>query len=255
MDKRYANFITAVFLVAGRGTRISKLTNNPKCLLKINNQSLITSNIKKLIHFGIKNFVIVTGFKKKLIIDHLKMYEKNKKINIKYIDNKFYISKGNSYSLLLGLKNVKSRQCIFLDGDVVIKSEILKKFIYFNKKNSALVGKGSVKDVECAKVFINKKKKIRYMIDKVLAGKEILKNHFFLGEAIGLIKLNKKYRERLISVLNLFLSKKKNYKKNWEKPLNEFMKNFNLDYLYTNSQKWIEIDDKKDYETAKKIFR
>ena len=32
------------------------------------------------------------------------------------------------------------------------------------------------------------------------------------------------------------------------------MKNFNLDYLYTNSQKWIEIDDKKDYETAKKYL-
>ena len=31
-----------------------------------NNQSLITSNIKKLIHFGIKNFVIVTGFKKEI---------------------------------------------------------------------------------------------------------------------------------------------------------------------------------------------
>ena len=59
------------------------------------------------------------------------------KINIKYIDNKFYISKGNSYSLLLGLKNVKSRQCIFLDGDVVIKSEILKNSFILIKKFSS----------------------------------------------------------------------------------------------------------------------
>ena len=32
------------------------------------------------------------------------------------------------------------------------------------------------------------------------------------------------------------------------------MKNYDLDYLYTKSEKWIEIDNKKDYEKAKKIF-
>ena len=92
------------------------------------------------------------------------------------------------------------------------------------------------------------------MIDKALAGKEILDNHSFLGEAIGLIKLDNNYRKKFIITLKEFLSKKKNYKKNWEKPLNEFMENYNLDYLYTKTKKWIEIDNKKDYENAKKIF-
>ena len=156
--------------------------------------------------------------------------------------------------MLLGLKNVNRGPCIFLDGDIVLHENALKNFILYNKKNSALVGKGSIKDVECAKVFINKKNKIKYMIDKALAGKEILDNHSFLGEAIGLIKLDNNYRKKFITILKEFLSKKKNYKKNWEKPLNEFMENYNLDYLYTKTKKWIEIDNKKDYEKAKKIF-
>ena len=254
MDKRYLSHLTAVFLVAGRGTRISKLTKNPKCLLKIKKKTLIELNIKKLIKFGVKHFVIVLGFKKKLIIDHLKVFKNEKKNNIKYIVNKSYISKGNSHSLFLGLKNVNRGACIFLDGDIVLHENALKNFILYNKKNSALVGKGSIKDVECAKVFINKKNKIKYMIDKALAGKEILDNHSFLGEAIGLIKLDNNYRKKFITILKEFLSKKKNYKKNWEKPLNEFMENYNLDYLYTKTKKWIEIDNKKDYEKAKKIF-
>lgn len=254
MDNRHQSLLTAVFLVAGSGSRISKLTKNPKCLLRIKNKTLLELNIKKLIKFGVKNFIIVMGFKKKIIINHIKALSKEKKINIKYIDNKSYISKGNSHSLFLGLKSIKVGPCIFLDGDIILHSNILKKFIVFNKKNSALVGKGSIKDVECAKVFINKKNKIKYMIDKTLAGKEITKSHNFLGEAIGVIKLDNNYRNKFIKILKKFLSKKENFKKNWEKPLNEFMKNCDLDYLFTKSEKWIEIDDKKDYEKAKKIF-
>ena len=254
MDKRHQSLLTAVFLVAGSGTRISKLTKNPKCLLKIKNKTLIELNIEKLIKFGVKNFIIVMGFKKKLIIDHIKTLKNEKKINIKYIDNKSYISKGNSHSLFLGLKSMKRGPCIFLDGDIILHSDILKKFIVFNRKNSALVGKGSIKDIECAKVFINKKNKIKYMIDKVLASKEIMNSHNFLGEAIGLIKLDNNYKNKFIKILKNFFFKKKNFKKNWEKPLNEFIKNYDLDYLYTKSEKWIEIDNKKDYEEAKKIF-
>ena len=141
-----------------------------------------------------------------------------------------------------------------MDGDIVLNLNILKKFVDFSKKNSALVGKGNIKDAECAKVFVNKNNMIKYMIDKTLASKEILNNHKFLGEAIGVIKLDDKYKNKFIKILKKFLLKKKNFKKNWEKPLNEFMRNSNLDYFFTKSKKWIEIDSKRDYEQAKKIF-
>ena len=82
-----------------------------------------------------------------------------------------------------------------------------------------------------------------------------MKNFTFLGEAIGIIKLSDNYKNKFIKILQKFLSKKKNYKKNWEKPLNEFLLHYNLDYEFTKSDKWIEIDNKKDYLKAKKSFR
>ena len=81
------------------------------------------------------------------------------------------------------------------------------------------------------------------MIDKTLAGKEITKSHNFLGEAIGVIKLDNNYRNKFIKILKKYLSKKENFKKNWEKPLNEFMQNCDLDYL--GLKLILEIDDKK----------
>ena len=122
MDKRYQNLLTAVFLVAGRGTRILDYTDKPKCLLKLKQKTLIELNIEKFIKIGVSNFVIVIGYKKKLITDHLNEILANKKIKIKYINNKNFVSKGNSYSLLLGLQNVKKKFCVFLDGDIFLRN-------------------------------------------------------------------------------------------------------------------------------------
>ena len=75
-----------------------------------------------------------------------------------------------------------------------------------------------------------------------------------MGEAVGIIRLDNNYRKKLIFILNEFLGDKKNLKKNWENPLNIFMSKNNLDYFYTKSNKWIEIDNKQDYLKAKQIF-
>ena len=42
---------------------------------------------------------------------------------------------------------------------IFLSDKILKKFINSSQKNSALIGKGSLNDKECAKVFIDKNKK------------------------------------------------------------------------------------------------
>ena len=149
---------------------------------------------------------------------------------------------------------MENSKCIFLDGDIMIDFKILKHFLESKKINLALVGKGDISDKECAKVFINKHKKIKYMIDKKFAEQDVLVSSKFLGEAVGIIRLDNNYRKKLIFILNKFLGDKKNLKKNWENPLNMFMSKNNLDYFYTKSNKWIEIDNKQDYFKAKRIF-
>ena len=54
----------AIFLLAGFGKRISALTKNPKCLLKINNEKLILRNLRLLKKQKIKDITIVLGYKK-----------------------------------------------------------------------------------------------------------------------------------------------------------------------------------------------
>ena len=69
MDKKQnlINNHSAIFLLAGSGNRIAKLTKEPKCLLKINNQTIIDRNFRILKKLNIKKIILVLGFKKNLI--------------------------------------------------------------------------------------------------------------------------------------------------------------------------------------------
>ena len=59
----------------------------------------------------------------------------------------------------------------------------------------------------------------------------------------------------MIKNLNYFLKKKKNLKLNWEHFMNQFLVKNNIKYNKTFDNSWIEIDDKKDFIKAKKIFK
>ena len=251
MDQRKSKYPSVVILAAGRGTRISRFTKIPKSLLKIENEkTILETNIEKFIRLGVKKIIVVVGYKKKLFISILKKYKK--KIKIDVIHNKFYISKGNSYSLLLGLQRSDSSST-FIDGDIMIDFSILKNFFKFKKENIALVGKGHINDLECAKVFINKKKKIKYMIDKKLAGKNIERS-FISRRSRGIIKnLTNKAKKNLYLFLKNFLKKRK-LSKELGKPLNVFIEKNDLNFYFTKSNKWIEIDNKSDFLAAKLKF-
>ena len=61
------NKLSAIFLLAGFGKRISNITKDPKCLLKINKETLIDKNLNILKRLNIKDVTLVLGYKKELI--------------------------------------------------------------------------------------------------------------------------------------------------------------------------------------------
>ena len=119
--KKQINKTSAVLLLAGYGKRIASITSKPKCLLKINNQSIIERNLDILKELKVKNVTLVLGYKKELIKKEIVKFKKYFKFNYSY--NKNYRKFGNSYSLLIGLKKTKEKTIIF-DGDLIYSKKI-----------------------------------------------------------------------------------------------------------------------------------
>lgn len=241
--------ISALILVAGRGKRISKYTNKPKCLLKVKRRTILERNIDILLGFGFKNIYIVIGYKSKLIKKEINKLKR--KIKIKYVYNKKYKTHGNSYSLYLGLMKLNS-DVLFIDGDVIYDKKILYDYLKHTSSNSILIGKGNKNDVECGKVF-GTEKLVKRIIEKRIF-KE--KKHKFLGEAIGINKLNKKYIKYFIKFGKNVFKKKENLNLNWDTFYDSFLlKKLPMKFFFTSDNKWVEIDNYKDYKKAKKLIK
>ena len=99
-------------------------------------------------------------------------------------------------------------------------------------------------DVECAKVLLDKKGNVKKIIDKESIFQKF-ENLKFLGEAIGIIKLSKDHVKKLKKSLKNFISIKGKFKLKLGKGLNYFLQKNKLNYFFTKSKKWIEIDEKR----------
>lgn len=243
--------LSALILAAGYGSRISDVTNDPKSLLKINDKSLIEHHLEKLKAVGIRHLVVVTGYKRELIEAHLEKFKND--FEIVYAINDDYRIKGNTYSFFYGLEKTPGAFLLF-DADLIYETSILKDFIEDKIPNQILVGDASIDDIECSKAMVDENGFVRMTIDKRAVSEDERTKYQFAGEAIGILKYSKEYRDEMLKACAQFLSVPENISKNWEHVMNEFLLTHNMSIHHTKNEQWVEIDNKEDYERAKKLF-
>ena len=242
---------TALILAAGYGSRISDVTDAPKSLLKVNEKTLMDWHFEAWKKVGIKNVVVVTGYKREVLESYLSKF--NKDFDIQFSVNEDYRIKGNTYSFYYGLEKIHGDFLLF-DADLIYDPEILSSFIKDPTQNQILVGESSIDDIECAKAMLDEKGFVRLTIDKRAVSKEEREIYKFAGEAVGILKFSKSFRDDIFEACRKFLSDEKNISKNWEHVMNEFLLNHDMSIHQTISDRWVEIDNKEDLEKAKRLF-
>ena len=123
-----------VLLAAGKGSRLpSKYRNNPKCMVSINNKTILDHNNEFYNKFKFKT--IISGYKNNKLKNFIK------KNNFKNIINKKYKITNMVYSLF-ELKNIKSDQIVVCYSDIIFdkkkqKFDNIKKKLdkYLERKN------------------------------------------------------------------------------------------------------------------------
>jgi len=243
--------LTALILAAGYGSRISDVTDNPKSLLPVNGKPLMDWHFEAWKSVGIRNVVVVTGYKRDVLESYLEKFKKD--FDIHFAVNEDYRVKGNTYSFYYGLEKTQGDFLLF-DADLIYDTKILKSFIEDKTENQILVGESSIDDIECAKAMIDKDGFVRMTIDKRAVSSEERERFTFAGEAIGVLKFSKNYRDDMYNACEKFLSDEKNISKNWEHVMNEFLLNHDMSIHRAVSDRWVEIDNKEDLEKAKRLF-
>ncbi|PPR48325.1 MAG: Glucose-1-phosphate cytidylyltransferase [Alphaproteobacteria bacterium MarineAlpha5_Bin8] len=235
----------AVILAGGMGKRLRPITDvTPKPMAVINKSPFLDYLIKSLKDLGIKNVLILTGYKSEKIF---KRYNKLKSINISF-------SKGNINSLsgkrLINAYNKLDDYFLLMYGDNYCPINLARLINFYNKKKSLITltaysnrdGKGEYgfqNNVKVNKTGIVKSydnlKKNQYMncvnigyfiVNKIALNKSIKKNisfednimnKYIKKNKVSAFLTNKEYK--YITNFKSLMECEKYFKKNKIKPL------------------------------------
>jgi histidinol-phosphate/aromatic aminotransferase/cobyric acid decarboxylase-like protein/GTP:adenosylcobinamide-phosphate guanylyltransferase len=118
----------AVILAAGIGYRLLPITEEiPKCLVPVSGKSIISRAVYALLQNGIRDIVVVVGYKKEMIRNAL-LSEFEGRADFTFVENDIFDQTNNIYSLWLASKWFDD-DIILLESDVVFDPGILTSLI------------------------------------------------------------------------------------------------------------------------------
>jgi len=118
---------TALLLAAGTGSRLAPLTDKtPKCLIPVDEASILERLVDALRFYNFKRLVIVVGHQADSIRNFLGTRAEG--IDITYITSPVYKTTNNIYSLWLARKEI-DEPFLLIESDLVFDPEMLKDML------------------------------------------------------------------------------------------------------------------------------
>lgn len=114
---------TALLLAAGTGSRLAPLTDStPKCLITVNEISILERLVTSLQNHNFNRLVIVIGHQGECIRDYLGTRKGG--LDITYVTSSLYKTTNNIYSLWLA-REVIDEPFLLVESDLVFDTELL----------------------------------------------------------------------------------------------------------------------------------
>ena len=231
----------AVILAAGQGTRIRSVHGeHPKCLIEVDNTTILDHQLDSLSLAGIRDVAIVVGYEKEQIIDHVMNRRTNNRQRIHFIENPAFAISNNIYSLWLALEWLRGDSFIVLNADVIFDADILDIAVRSEVPISMIVDP-SWRD-ETMKVIIHG--------DRVLQMSKKISRERFSGTYIGITVFSKTIQSRFFDKMGTLISAGR---------VNDFFniavqelvdEGVHVGYTSTDGLAWAEIDDPTDLSFA-----
>lgn len=129
----------ALILASGTAQRLKPLTDTiPKCLVKVNGESILDRLIRQFSRAGIKEVVITTGPFEDKIKEAVRPY--SQQLNIKLVKNEIYDQTNYIYSIYRA-KEELNHNILLAHGDLLFEDQILTMLMAAAQKNVVVVRK------------------------------------------------------------------------------------------------------------------
>jgi choline kinase len=236
----------AVILAAGFGSRLGRHKgDDPKTLIKIGDRTLIDHILKTLKKNGVRNVIIITGYKREKIQEYLKgKYT----MDIKFVHNSDYETTNNIYSLYLAKEELSGGNFYIINSDVLFHERIFQNLHFSNKE-------GLILSVDLKKKLKEEDMKVIRMGDRITRISKEISLSEASGEYIGLSKVTEEAFKKLFRSIKEVISHKGTgvfYEEAFQHMIDS---GYWVTCESTRGLPWIEIDTVEDLKLAReKIF-
>lgn len=235
----------AIVLVAGYEPGLAPYSDEKhQCMFNLGAKTVLESLLEKLSRNGLEEVVLVVGHKSDIIKN--KISDKYDNIEIKYIENKNYLTTGVLYSLYLAREEL-NEDFLLIDGDMITEEDFISDLIKDKRENLMAVDfSNTVKEnIVVAKVINNKINEI---------GKHIKKlddNNF--ARFLGISKFSKDFGIKLKQQIEELVAQN-GKRRIYEEAVNNLLSEENVEIFNSRKYNWFEIDTIVEFEKAKKIY-
>ncbi len=236
----------AVILAAGIASRLRPLTDTtPKCLLKIGERCLLQRAFDALQQNGIRDFIVVTGYREAQIRDFLKSHYPT--LRITFIYNEKYASTNNIYSLWLTRHYVDNEDILLLDSDILFDPQIITKLLECDWNDALALNRHTLGEEE-----------IKVIADddgKVIEISKICSIPQAIGESIGIEKMSATYTEALFRELEIMITEEGLDNIFYERAFERLIPQGHSFYVLDTTEYFsIELDTVSDFEQAQRLI-
>lgn len=241
----------AIILAAGMGKRLKALTkNNTKCMIKVNDVSLIDRMLHQIDAKNLKRIIIVVGYEGQKLIDCIGTLDI--KTPIKYIENPIYDKTNNIYSLSLAKKELCEDDTLLFESDLIFEDSVIDELLDDPRETLALVDKyQSWMDGTCVKIHDDGTIKA-FIPGKHFKYEEI--NSYY--KTVNIYKFSKHFSQnKYVPFLNAYV-KALGENEYYEQVLRviTMLDDAEIKAKKLSGQLWYEIDDIQDLNIAESIF-
>jgi len=230
----------AVILAAGQGTRIRSVHGeHPKCLIEVDNTTILDHQLDALSGAGINDVAIVVGYEKEQIINHVASRTLRHSQRVRFIENPAFAITNNIYSLWLALEWLRGDSFIVLNADVIFDADVLD-----------IAGSMAPISMIVDPLWRDETMKVITQGDRVIQMSKKISRERFSGTYIGITVFSKAIQARFFDKMKALISAGR---------VNDFFntavqelvdEGVHVGYTNTDGLAWAEIDDPTDLNFA-----
>lgn len=231
----------AVLLAAGVGRRLWALTQHrPKCLIEVGGRTLLDRAVQALAMAGIKQAVLVVGYKQELIRSAAGAGLHG--VEVRYLESDQY-RHGSITSLWLARAEF-DEDVVLMDADVLFHPLILRRLVDSPSPNALLMDETVTQQGEECMVVTRGGRVIALT-------KQMPARYDLAGEGVGFLKVRRADADQLVRSVEAHI-RRGTVDMEYEDALAEFFTSVPVGFERIGGLPWIEIDFPEDVARAER---